>query len=172
MMPEIFSKLFFVACLTLPYEVVALFKWNLSRLPFLWQAVNLHLLLCTGFYKMFLYTYPLFLLRDKWMIGRMTVRAAMSSGYASVCWWSWILISPWTLAVVLCCSCQGIARYKMIVNTVWCKLPGYFQYLKLFVVPFRSFAFSVFPWVPQAKNLRNPETKVCREDLPNLKLVI
>ena len=114
MMPAIFSKLFFVSCLALPYEVAALFKWNLCRLPFLWQAVNLHLLLCTGFYKMFLYTYALFLLRDKWMIGRMTVRAAMSSGYASVCWWSWILISPWTLAVVLCCSCLGIARYKWL----------------------------------------------------------
>ena len=32
-----------------PPEVTVLFKWNLSRCPFLGQVVNLDLLLCTGF---------------------------------------------------------------------------------------------------------------------------
>ena len=33
---------------TLPAGVAALFHWNMSRLPFLGQVVDLDLLLCTG----------------------------------------------------------------------------------------------------------------------------
>ena len=39
----------FPSLCTLTSEVSVLFDWNLSRLPFLRQVVNLDLLLCAGF---------------------------------------------------------------------------------------------------------------------------
>ena len=45
---ELCQTLFQSFCV-LPSEVTVLFKWNLSRLPFLGQVVNLDLLRCTRF---------------------------------------------------------------------------------------------------------------------------
>ena len=45
---ELCQTLFQSFCV-LPSEVTVLFKWNLSRLPFLGQVVNLDLLLCTRY---------------------------------------------------------------------------------------------------------------------------
>ena len=46
-MPDIVSRL--LLALLQPSEVAVLFNWNLRRLPFFRQVVNLDLLLCTEF---------------------------------------------------------------------------------------------------------------------------
>ena len=56
-----------------PSEVTALFDWNLSRRPFLRQVVNTDLLLCTGSIRnMRFCSCVIFLLRDEWMIERLS----------------------------------------------------------------------------------------------------
>ena len=63
-------------------EVAVLFYLNLSRLPFLGQVVNLHLLLCTGFDSEQLFcSYVIFLLSDECMIAR----SSKAMGAALIC---------------------------------------------------------------------------------------
>ena len=76
--PKIFenvvsSQRLFPTFSTLPSGVAVLFDWNLRSFPFLGQAVNLDLLLCSWFNleHVDLFQYPFFSHRNQWTIERL-----------------------------------------------------------------------------------------------------
>ena len=113
-MPQIFYK----PC-TPPSEVAVLFYWNLSRCPFFEQIADLDLLLCRQIAvfaqdstrNMLICSYALLLLRDQWMIERLS--KAMSAAALL-----WFVTNSRDLHQISDSSRLKITRHQNLFNSV------------------------------------------------------